>query len=87
MEAQLDFTPGVRDQMSAIAGMVTKIRAIREQLETKEKLLEERSEATDLFELGKALNDKLNAIEEAVHNPHAEVSYDILGGRHGGAQL
>jgi hypothetical protein len=66
---------------------VARIRAIREQVETKEKLLEDRSEATDLIELGKALNEKLTAIEEAIHNPHAEVAYDVLAGRHGGAQL
>ena len=29
----------------------------------------------------------LTAVEDAIHNPHAKVDYDILGGRHGGAKL
>ena len=87
MEAQLEFQLGIRDQMSEIAGMVATIRSLRDQLESKEDLLEKRSDTVELVELGKGIVEKLDGIEEEIHNPNAEVSYDILGGRHGGAQL
>ncbi len=37
--------------------------------------------------LGGKLIEDLSAVEEKIHNPHAEVDYDVLGGRHGGAML
>jgi hypothetical protein len=49
--------------------------------------LAETAQAGDLVSLGKQLVANLNAVEEAVHNPHAEVDYDVLAGRHGGAKL
>jgi hypothetical protein len=67
--------------------MVATIRSLRDQLESKEDLLEKRSDTIELVELGKGIVEKLDGIEEEIHNPNAEVSYDILGGRHGGAQL
>ena len=38
-------------------------------------------------ELGKRLISGFNSVEKEVHNPHAEVDYDVLAGRHGGAKL
>ncbi|NJL27518.1 MAG: hypothetical protein HC897_06275 [Thermoanaerobaculia bacterium] len=42
---------------------------------------------TELAERGVALTTRLTTIEEAIHNPEAEVGYDILAGRKGGAKL
>jgi len=44
-------------------------------------------DASELTRLGKKLIADLDVIEEKIHNPHAEVDYDILAGRHGGAML
>ncbi len=87
MEAHLGFQLEVRDRMSEIARMVERIRAVREQLEARGELLVGRSDTAELVEQGEDVAAKLDSVEERLHNPHAEVAYDILGGRHGGAQL
>ena len=83
----LEFQVQVRDQLTEIARMVETIRAVRDQIAARARLLEDRDDAQSLVEAGQNLVGQLDAIEEKIHNPHAEVSYDILGGRHGGAQL
>jgi hypothetical protein len=67
--------------------MVETIRGIRSQLEDRNQRLADDPEATELVTAGETLIAGLTAVEEAIHNPHAEVDYDILGGRHGGAKL
>lgn len=67
--------------------MVETIRGVREQVEDRNARLAENPDALELVELGKNLVAALNAVEEAIHNPHAEVDYDVLGGRHGGAKM
>ena len=44
-------------------------------------------EATELLAAGEAIIAVLTTVEGAIYSPHAEVDYDVLGGRHGGAQL
>ena len=83
----LKFQVQLRDQLTEIAKLVATIRAVREQIEVRDRLLQDKPEALDLLEMGHALVARLGEIEEKLHNPHAEVSYDILAGRHGGAQL
>lgn len=83
----LEFQIQVRDQMTEIATMVETIRAVRDQIAARDRLLVNKEDAQELLESGQGLVDQLDTIEEKIHNPHAEVSYDILGGRHGGAQL
>jgi len=73
--------------MSEIATMVRTIRAVRDQIATRDRLLRDSPDAVELLEMGQDLVTRLDEIEEKLHNPHAEVSYDILAGRHGGAQL
>jgi hypothetical protein len=87
LEAQLTFALEVRDRMSRIADMVASLRGARQQLEARTALLADNPEAAGLVELGTKLAADLSAVEEAVHNPHAEVNYDILAGRDGGAKL
>jgi photosystem II stability/assembly factor-like uncharacterized protein len=87
LEAQLDFALGVRSQLARIVDMVETIRAIREQVEDRNARLAENPDALELADLGEKLVAALNAVEEEIHNPHAEVDYDVLGGRHGGAKM
>ncbi len=86
-QAELDFELALRDRMTEIAGMVARIRAVRQQLEARDTQLGDRADAADLVAAGKELAGKLTTVEEAMHNPHAEVTYDILAGRHGGTKL
>ena len=72
---------------SEITKMVETIRAVRDQIAARDKLLQDNPDALELVEMGHELITQLDAIEEKLHNPHAEVAYDILAGRHGGAQL
>ncbi len=87
LEAQLIFSLGIRDQLTRIAGMVATIRSVRQQIEDRNTVLAADSDAEELIESGARLIADLTAIEEVVHNPHAEVNYDVLAGRHGGAML
>ena len=73
--------------MTEIATMVETIRAVRDQISARDRLLRDKSDTQELVEAGQGLVEQLDEIEGKLHNPNAEVSYDILGGRHGGAQL
>ena len=87
LAAQLAFQIQVRDHLTQIAEMVQSIRAVRDQIEARENLFQSRAEAEKLSSQGQDLVTQLDELEEQLHNPHAEVAYDILAGRHGGAQL
>jgi hypothetical protein len=87
MQEQLTFQLEIRERMTEIAQMVSTIRSIRDQLAGRDELLGGRADTIELLDSGKSIVASLDAIEEALHNPHAEVAYDILAGRHGGAQL
>ena len=67
--------------------MVETIRGLRDQLNDRNQRLADDPDATELVPAGEELIAGLTAVEEAIHNPHAEVDYDVLGGRHGGAKL
>jgi uncharacterized coiled-coil DUF342 family protein len=76
----------VRDDITRLAGMVKQVQAIRKQLEDRNELLEDDTRAEMLKKMSEALIEKLDALEEKLQNPRAEVSYDILAQK-GGAQL
>ena len=44
-------------------------------------------DSCSLITAGKSLSEKLLALEVELHNPAAEVDYDVLAGRQGGAKL
>jgi hypothetical protein len=87
LERQLAFALGVRGQLARIVDMVLAIRGIREQVQDRNARLAENPDASKLVDLGQKLIADLTAVEEEIHNPHAEVDYDVLGGRHGGAKM
>ena len=59
---------------------------MREQVEARTASVKDRPDAEPLVEAAAALVAKCDALEEKLHNPKAEVSYDILA-RPGGARL
>ena len=87
LEAQLAFALGVREQLAKISSMVEKIRSLREQVKDRNERLASDPDAKELLALGEEFIEGLDAVEEEIHNPHAEVNYDVLAGRHGGAKL
>jgi hypothetical protein len=89
LEAQLAFSLKVRDTISRLAGLVHSMRAVKEQLAARAKALDGRRAEPQIAELTKAgtvLAEKIDALEAKLHNPTAEVSYDILA-MPGGARL
>ena len=85
--ALLAFQQEVLARIGEIADLVGDLRAVREQLGERLPLLGEGEERRELREAAAALTERLDAAEGKLHNPEAEVTYDILAGRDGGTQL
>ncbi|HEV2853481.1 MAG TPA: glycosyl hydrolase [Thermoanaerobaculia bacterium] len=83
---QLRFTLEVRDAITRLTRDVMKLRAVRKQLAERNELLAKDEKAKPLIEPAKALIGKLDDLEGRMHNPKAEVVYDILAMR-GGTKL
>ena len=82
--------------MTEIAGTVERIRSLGDQLRAQaaawERLADgeaagEAGPAGELVERAGAILARLDALEHALHNPEAEMVYDIFAGRGGGAKL
>jgi hypothetical protein len=86
LTAQQELALKVRDDITKLSDTVARLRAIKKQIDLRDELLKERDEAKDLLKATEALNKKLDAIEEKLHNPKAKISYDIFAQK-GGAML
>jgi hypothetical protein len=89
LEAQLKFALRVRDAISRLSGVVNRVRSVRDQLQARVKALEPRkSEAPVAMLITDAEGSikKAVALEDRLHNPSAEIVYDILAER-GGTRL
>ena len=89
LEAQAAFGVRVRDDISTLTGLVNEIRSVRDQLKARIASLEPRrteSAVADLIKAAQAADTKAGALEDKMHNPTAEVVYDILAMR-GGTRL
>ena len=86
MERQLDLAIKMRDDLTRLAETVHRIRSVRKQLTERNELLKDDAKAEALIKGSKAFIERLDALEAKLHNPKAEVSYDILGDKRG-AQL
>jgi photosystem II stability/assembly factor-like uncharacterized protein len=86
LEEQLRFTLQVRDEITRLTGSVIQLKRIRRQLAERNELLADNAQASDLIKNSKDLIAKLDDLESRLHNPKAEVVYDILAMK-GGAKL
>jgi photosystem II stability/assembly factor-like uncharacterized protein len=86
LEEQLAFALALRADLTRLSGIVHDLRSVRDQLKARSTSIEGRPEAAPLAEAADALVAKCDALEEELHNPKAEVSYDILA-MPGGAKL
>lgn len=76
----------VRDDISKLSDVVSRLRAVKKQLDLRKDLLKDQDEAKDLLKQSEALDKKLDGIEEKLHNAKAKISYDIFALK-GGAML
>lgn len=83
---QLALTLATRDDISRLTGLVNQVRSLKKQLAIRKELLKENTPAKEMHKRIEALTASLDALEGQMHNPRAEVSYDILAQR-GGAKL
>jgi hypothetical protein len=89
LEAQLAHALRVRDDVSKLTGLVNDVRSVKDQLRARAKALEPRKSEAGVTGLLKASDDvakKAEQLEDKLHNPTAEVVYDILAMR-GGTRL
>jgi len=83
---QLALALEVRDQISRLTRGVLELRSVRQQLQARSELLKDDTRTAALRKSSADLVGKLDALEEQLHNPKAQVIYDILAFK-GGAKL
>jgi hypothetical protein len=86
VQASVDFTLAVRDAMNHTLDAIDNVRAAREQADELGVRLARDGMQADLIAQASALSKRCEDIEARLHNPKAEVVYDILA-QQGGAQL
>ncbi len=86
LEEQLRFSLQVRDAVTRLTRDVVRLQTVRRQLAQRNELLAKDERAKPLAESSRALIAKLDDLEARMHNPKAEVSYDVLA-MQGGAKL
>jgi photosystem II stability/assembly factor-like uncharacterized protein len=86
LQEQLKLALAVRADLNKVADMANRLRSIRAQILTRNNLLKGDKAMAALVLQGKSLLGKLDGLEGKLHNPKAEVAYDILGQK-GGAKL
>jgi photosystem II stability/assembly factor-like uncharacterized protein len=85
LEEELAFSLKLRDDLTRLSGMVQGLRSVREQAKARTALLHGPA-FLPVAESASALVGKCDALEDRLHNPRAEVTYDILA-MPGGAKL
>jgi photosystem II stability/assembly factor-like uncharacterized protein len=83
---QLRLALGLRADLNEVTQTVVQIRAVRQQLLARELLLEENDKTSPLLKASADLLARCDSLEEKLHNPKAQVAYDILA-MPGGARL
>jgi photosystem II stability/assembly factor-like uncharacterized protein len=86
MQEQEKFALTVRDDVSRLSDIVIRLRAVRHQLNARNELLKDDDRTAPLCKASVDLVAKLDALDAKLHNPKAEVVYDILAQK-GGAKL
>ncbi len=86
LEAQQAFALDVRDTFSRITENVNRLRAVSGQLKARNTALKGHAPSAPLVKASEAALTKIEAFEEEIHNPSAQVVYDILAMK-GGAKL
>jgi photosystem II stability/assembly factor-like uncharacterized protein len=78
LEEQARFSKQLQDQINRLIGMVTQIRAVRDQLTVKRQALAGKESAAEWVKAADGILGRLDLLEGRLHNPKATVEYDIL---------
>jgi len=78
LEAQLAFARQVQAQVTRLSSLVTQIRSVRDQIRLKSDALSGNTLAADWMKAAQDLAGKCDALEKKLHNPEAQVEYDVL---------
>lgn len=78
LDVQARFALGLRDAVDRLSRVVSQIRSVRAQLQLRRTALERHSAAVSWVKAAGDLVGKCDALEAKLHNPEAQVEYDIL---------
>ena len=84
--AQLGFALQVRNTITDLTKTGHLLQSIQSQLKERNRLLAENEQAKGLIEASNRLIPRLDDLEARIHNPNAQITYDVLAMK-GGAQL
>ena len=85
-DEQLKFSLAIREDFTRLARIIDSLRSVRTQIQARRELLKDDKGSADWVKAADATLGKLEALENRLHNPKAEVVYDVLAFK-GGAQL
>jgi photosystem II stability/assembly factor-like uncharacterized protein len=77
-EAQLKFLLACRDKLTETHRGIKSIREMRDQIGQVAKRVQGRPDASEIVDAGKAIDQKITAIEEALYQTKAKSSQDVL---------
>ena len=83
---QLRFSLEVREAITHLTRTAEQLRSVRRQLAARNDLLKKDTKAADLIKSSEELLKKIDGVEDRLHNPKAEIAYDVLAMK-GGAML
>ncbi len=86
MGDQLRFALEVRESLTRLVHGVEQLRSVRRQVQDRLELWKADAKGADLVKAGQTLVAHLDLLEEKMHNPKAQVVYDVLAQK-GGARL
>ncbi|GAB4197105.1 MAG: hypothetical protein Tsb002_30950 [Wenzhouxiangellaceae bacterium] len=86
-QQQLTYMLGLRDRLTELATTVTTLRDLEDQLSRRLEQMQDHSGLAQLKQSSRELQDELKQLSQRLYNPSAQVNYDILAGREGGAKL
>jgi hypothetical protein len=75
---QLRFALDVRDSITLLTRTAEQLRTVRKQLASRNDLLRKDPGAADLVKASEGVLGKVDDLEARLHNPKAEITYDIL---------
>jgi len=78
LEEQSGFAKQMQDHLKRLVAMVAQIRAVRDQITVKRQALAGREAAGDWMKAADGILARCDLLEGRLHNPKAEVEYDVL---------
>lgn len=87
MQASFDFARGTIGLLDRTQALIESLAGVGVQIKDLKKRLATRSDLVTVMDQLSAAETKAGALERQIHNPDAEVVYDVLAGREGGAHL